>query len=243
MFRITNRIYGFKISQIWFAEQPVDIKGTDRVIFYCCKKSGEFDGFIKYNSYTNIIDLNLTIEKIQKGFNDTTRNEIRRAEKEGIQFKINSDYDKFLKMFNSFIKRKKLKLPKMTKENLDMQKHLLFTAYYKDKLISAHHYLVEDDLLWLIFSCSTEPNGEVTRQMLSYASRYLHNNAIIYAKEKNYKKFSFSSLGNNKKEIESNPNSIAKFKLGFGGTIIEKNFYIKDYSPILKSVQYVRSLI
>ncbi|MGD0728653.1 MAG: hypothetical protein ABR981_01090 [Candidatus Micrarchaeaceae archaeon] len=240
MFAIKNRIYGFKICQIWFAQQPVDTKGFDRTMFYCCKKDGEFAGFKKYTSYANIIDLTQPIEKIRKGFNDTTRNEIRRAEKEGIQFKVNSDYDEFLKLFNQFIKRKKLKLPKMTKENLEMQKHFLFTAHYKGKLISAHYYLVEDDLIWLLFSCSMEPNSEINRQYLSYSSRYLHYKAIEYAKDKNYRQFSFSSIGNGKSEFGS---SIAKFKLGFGGEIIEKKFYIKDYSPILKSVQYVKSLI
>ena len=240
MFVLKHRISGFKVCQIWFAERPEDMKGFDRVMYYCCKNDAEVKGFKKNASYTNVVNLSRPIEAITSEFNDTTRNEVRRAEKEKVEFRVNSDYDGFLTLFNAFIKRKRLKLPRITRGLLDSCKHILITGYYNGKLSAAHYYIIDDDLVWLLFSCSAEPGNALTNQMLSRSSRYLHYKAIEHSKANGYKRFSFSSLGNTKEDMESS--SIACFKLGFGGDIIKMDFYIKDYSPILKSLQYLKSL-
>jgi lipid II:glycine glycyltransferase (peptidoglycan interpeptide bridge formation enzyme) len=110
----------------------------------------------------------------------------------------------------------------MTKEIILQQNHLLFNAYKDDKLLVSHFYLVEENMLFLVFSTSILPKiqDKKDEQAISMSSRYLHYQAMKYGKESGYKNLCFGSIGNDPDSQEGR----VKFKLGFGGEIIKKGF-------------------
>jgi hypothetical protein len=64
VFIIKNRIKGFKVCQIWFADKPVDVNGFDRVMYYWPKSKPDDKSFrenCKLSAYGKTWNIRLKI--------------------------------------------------------------------------------------------------------------------------------------------------------------------------------------
>ncbi|MGD0728663.1 MAG: hypothetical protein ABR981_01140 [Candidatus Micrarchaeaceae archaeon] len=236
MIIMENRFKGFKIRSISFAEIPEDQKGCDRLVYSLCKKEDSEikpNGFEAYEIWHTSVDLDKPYSNDYKldgfGFDGTTRANIHRAVTAGITYRINEDWDNYITLQNKFLKLKKLYPKPYTKESLQQYKGFLITTYHENIMLEGGYFVIEDDILWTQSICSYRVIDPQYGKLCSHASRFLYYNAMKYGKEQHCRKLYFG-IG---KDMD-NPTTVAKFKLGFGGTPFKKNIYVKDYNPLLK---------
>jgi hypothetical protein len=145
---------------------------------------------------TAITDLTKDKDEIFKSFSSTKRNEINRAEREGITHRI-KDIQKetisnFLLFYNRFATLKKLRklhasdLKKFKKDNI-----IISTATYHNEDIVYHVYVQDGRKIRLLHSCSLFRNIEDKqfRNIVGYANNGLHYFDIIMAKKEGFEEY------------------------------------------------------
>ena len=100
-------------------------------------------GFIAKPFYTILNKLDVTEDDILKGFTSTVRNEVRRSERENVQFGFIDNLDDFRQFHNNFANAKGTYLADMGliegyKDNL-----LITCAKLGRKILAAHAYLCD----------------------------------------------------------------------------------------------------
>ena len=232
MLEIVKRKFIFILKQIWFADCPFDVEGVDSIAFVDCKKEVDVPGFNRKKQLTFIIDLTSDSEKIWKNFSEgNVRKSIRRANRAGVKIKINQNYEEFYRLYETVADAKGLS-GLMSLQ--DIQKYgTLFVAELNNKIISGHAYLEDKDNMvsWAIGS--ERFNTEEKSSIVANAGKLIIWEAIKYAKNKGIKEFDFGgyNAGGTGKIIFDKPNW---FKQSFGGTIVTRYSYIKDYSKLYK---------
>jgi len=237
MILLDNRYKGFKITCIMFADQPHHLKGYDRLVFTMCMKEDneiKADGFTAYPFWHTIVNLDNSYTEDYKldgfGFDGNTRANIHRAVRAGMTYKINEDWDNYIILQNNFIKAKKLWLKPYEKEFLQQFKGFLINIYdSQGTMLEAGYFVIMGDKLWTLSICSYRLIDKSYERLCSHASRFLYYQAMKYGKEQGCKTLWFN-VG---KDLD-HPDSVSKFKLGFGGKRIQKNTYVKDLNPLLK---------
>ncbi|MDE1874426.1 MAG: peptidoglycan bridge formation glycyltransferase FemA/FemB family protein [Candidatus Micrarchaeota archaeon] len=234
MFVEKMSVYGFSIWRISFAERPRDVRGCDRVRFDLCRENVDVPGFRKDTFYRYQIDLTKPLEKIKSEMHRNARYELQRAEKEGITFKIDSDYENFLELHNKFSREKFGRYALAKNGELNSRNGKLFTAYFKGEMI-AWHYFVHDDRLFIAnLSGSVSPWRSEYKRLIGYATRYLHWQAITYAKSAGFKAFSIGGV--RREDGGEVADGVGRYKASFGGEMVEDYYYTKTYSPFLKVI-------
>ena len=189
----------------------------------------EKDSFLEQRSKIQCLDLKPSLDSIPKSFNYNTRSEIREAEKEGFEVKLNKNYDDFVSLFESQAKYKGLKMRKLPIIQIKQQKHLLVSIWNgKSYPLACDYAGIQDESLYMIFICNARCFNENPR-LVSRASRLAHWEAVKWAKSEGYGKISVGALSNDPKDRGN-----VEFKKGFGGYEKEIKTYIKIYNPILK---------
>lgn len=175
-------------------------------------------------------DLSKPMDEIMAGMKSNTRNEIRRAEKEGVIFSSSVAKDDFIKMYNEFCASKGLD-DFTSIARISKYKDLLLTQAIHDGRPLAMHASVLDHngkLAFLLYSCSRRLSDGVDRKMIGWANRYLHYKELELLKECGYEIYDWSGVCLDK----TNPKySIGQFKTSFGGDVIE--------SVVLRSPMFV----
>lgn len=164
-------------------------------------------------------DLTLPLEEIFSNMKSNTRNEIKRAQKEGCTFSATSDYSDFIPFYNSFCKSKglvdRVDSERLSKYNGDNE--LLITKVTcNEKVLAMHANIINKNqgLSFLLFSCSQRLDSDVDKRLIGWANRFLHYKDLEYLKNIGIKKYDWSG-------VCTDPNderfSISQFKLSFGG--------------------------
>lgn len=155
-----------------------------------------------------------------------TRNEIRRAERDGCITEVSRDIEKFIELYNSFAREKGLN-DIVTRERLSTYKELLITKVsFLGKVLAMHANVINrhDGDAFLLFSCSVRLDGGIDKQLIGRANRFLHFKDLEYIKSYGCSYYDWSG-------VCLDPNDprypIGKFKLSMGGKVIE--------SPTLKT--------
>ncbi len=221
---LKHRIKGFRIAEVWFADKPYDIKGVSRASFYWCGGAGQEQGFNQSISYYVMINLSRSLKEIYADFNRTTRNEVNQGRRQGFTITTTVLNRELIDFHNDFIKRKNLNFPNVSM--LEDKNHAVFNIYKGDERLVSQLYLIEKDMLWLLLVATKESMDKDT----SVAARYLTYNTIEWAKQKGFKTFSLSSIGDDL----NNLSGAGKFKSGFSKDIQQKAVYTKIYNPLLK---------
>ncbi len=235
MLKLERKLYSFRVCEIWFAEQPFDVTGYDRVIFYATRKRVEDTSLELKQQPTNVISLASPLDEIWKSFDKkSTRYAIRRAMRESVDVRIDSDHDEFFAVYNRFASAKKI--ASIDHDQLPKQGGKLFTVWSDATLLVGHFYYCDKPIIRLRFTASALDRG-VNRTLLGCFSRYLHWQAIQLAKSSGYTEF---DLGGLDLDPRSQRYSITRYKLSFGGTIVNKYTYVKDYSDILRTLALAR---
>lgn len=175
----------------------------------------------RFNGNTIMLDLTQTEEEILAGMKSNTRNEIRRAEKEGCTFAYDQDYESFVPFYNDFSYSKGLN-DYMHLDRLKKYKNTIITkVYHEGKVLAMHATAFDDDLhyAYLLYSCSPRLDETIDRKLVGWANRYLHYMDFKLFKSMGYSKYDWSGVCLD----ESKPDryKIGQFKASFGGEPID----------------------
>lgn len=214
----------FKIA-VYFSYQG-DI---GKVPFWYCKLHG----------HSAKSDLTLSMEDILTKMKSNTRNEIRRAVKEGCVFEIVEEAGEFIPFYNSFCESKGLG-DFVDASRLGKYEHLLITkATHNGQTLAMHANILdpEEHLGVLILSCSQRLDSDVDKKMIGWGNRFLHFKELEYLKERGYTSYDWSGVVI---DPEDPLYSIGQFKLAFGGTLVD-SWTLK--TPLYRMLEGVRNLL
>jgi lipid II:glycine glycyltransferase (peptidoglycan interpeptide bridge formation enzyme) len=248
MLGMESRAFGFRTQTIWFADEPYDIADMDSICFLACKKKMDLDGFEREDLATIIIDLKTGTDAIWNDFSSKCRSSIKKAEKEGVEVKVDRDYEGFIELNENFREEKGLtadsRTPKFMKEH-----GVLLTAYHQGELVSGVYFVKDEKhILGLLAASKRLEVDSERRSTIANANRMLFWEGMRYGVEKGMELY---DLGGYYVGTEPDPEKerINEFKRRFGGTVVDDFIYRKDYSLKMRmarkamgGLQKVRSL-
>jgi len=178
--------------------------------------------FFRKEKNTSVIDLTQDIDTVFSKFSDTTRNEIRKTErnKELSFVQDDSNYDNLYILYKDFEFYQK-RVPINTEQ---FKVHTIFSAYYKDKPISAVSVTKSDKELRIrsIFSKRLKTDDKEIYKLISNASRRVIFEVCKWGKENGFESLDMASVNMDNPKTQS----IAKFKMSFGGDTVTEYTYI-----------------
>lgn len=188
------------------------------------------------NSKTIVVDLRQDMEAIMSGIKSNFRNEIRRAEREGVFFSNQRDVKWFVGYYNDFAEKKGLS--KISEHHVT--KYPLFyitTAEKEDVVLTAHVSYVDKDLKtsYLLFSASPRLDGVVDSKLIGFSNKFLHYKDFEFFKGEGLNYYDFSGFSDDPNDKEKY--GIGQFKKSFGGDVKETRTY---YSPLFKLAAHIK---
>ena len=182
-------------------------------------------GFIAKPFYTILNKLDVTEDDILKGFTSTVRNEVRRSERENVQFGFIDNLDDFRQFHNNFANAKGTYLADMGliegyKDNL-----LITCAKLGRKILAAHAYLCDSqtNMVRLLFSSNIRLTEDIDLNFIGRANKFLHFKDMLYFKEIGYLIYDFGGFAFNTDDKQRQ--GINTFKQSFGGELVENTDY------------------
>lgn len=177
---------------------------------------------------TIIIDLKRKPEDVLAGFNDTSRNEVRKTFKiDEYSFMYNDkNFDEIYKLYKSFRKSKNLPI----KKPYFLRAASIYTAYYNNELISVVSFYNVYPYLRIqnIFSKDADDDKE-TRKIIGYATRRLIYEVCKFGCENGYTSFDLAGIN----LTDPAKKGITNFKSSFGGEVIHEYTYTYKH-PLIK---------
>ena len=168
-----------------------------------------------------------------------TRNEIRRAEREGCRFEIDKDASDFIPFYNSFCDSKGFP-DYVNARRLSKFKSLLITRVVCGDTVLAMHATQLDPvgkIALLILSGSQRLDVGANSKLIGWGNRYLHFKEIEWLKQQGYETYDWSGVCLD----PNNPqHTIGQFKLSFGGEVVD-SWTLK--SPLYVLLEHARSVI
>ena len=242
MFYVVKK-HGLKKAKVFFKIDEEFKKSRNKffmVEYYNIRDEIEDNGIILsgFKSQTLLNNIAKSDEEIIKDFTSNTRNEVRRARREGASSKFYfskvESYD-FLKIL---IEEIDIKLTEMyTRKGIAYSsiKELLLeyceqgilgisigTIGSKD--VAFHIYVLGDSVCRLAYSVSTFREDKGESKIIAMVNRMLHYDDMKYARDLGFTIYDWGGYGQ-----EEDVLSISKFKEGFGGEIsnYEMRYVIK----------------
>lgn len=167
-----------------------------------------------------LTDLRRTEDELLAAMKSNTRNEIRRAEKEGCEFQLVETFDEFIPFYNSFCTEKGLS-DLTSRSRMGKYEKVLLTKAVKDGAVLAMHANVLDansKVAFLLYSCSQRLAEGVDRKLIGWGNRFLHWRELQWLKAEGYETYDWSGVCTDPKDPRY---SIGQFKLAFGGTLVD----------------------
>ncbi len=219
------------VSDLWKAVTYTQYEGRVIPPFWYKKEIG----------YTSTLDLTQSLDEIFSKMKSNTRNEVRRAEKEGITFEYNFDYDAFIPFYNEFSESKGLH------ENIDYDrvakydKTYITIAKHGDTILAMHAIVVneEDSVAMLLLSGSQRLETGVDRKMIGWGNRYLHFKEFELFKSLGIKKYEWNGVVIDPEDKECW--NITQFKLSFGSESKESVLLKTPLFVFMKAIQNLLS--
>lgn len=174
-------------------------------------------GMISSKGHTSLIDLNQTEEDLLSSFKSNTRNEVRRAIRDGFFFEKVESIDEFVSFYNDFAKEKNLELITPYKIERFGNQVILFKSGLNGVTMTMHASTLDWDLKQasLLYSASLRFDENVDRKNIGFSNRYLHYMEFLEFKKMGLKKYNFVGVCIDPEQKEKY--SIGQFKRGFGG--------------------------
>lgn len=195
--------------------------------------------YSKSKGYSARSDLTVSLDEMMAKMKSNTRNEIRRAMKEGCEFEIVKDIDEFVPFYNSFCTSKGLN-DFVDRARLVKYKDILITkAMCKGETLAMHANILDPEghLGVLILSCSQRLDAGVDKKLIGWGNRFLHYKELEYLKDRGYTCYDWSGVVI---DPEDPLYSIGQFKLAFGGKLVE-SWTLK--SPLYRLLEGVRNVL
>jgi lipid II:glycine glycyltransferase (peptidoglycan interpeptide bridge formation enzyme) len=191
--------------------------------------------------------LDQSLDSIFNNFNSTTRNEIRRVEKDStILFKTSNDLNLFYGFYNKFAKSKK-NLSQFNGIYLLNKNDIMivtiaafqFNKEEPDEPMVMHLYLIdyEEKRAVLLNSASLFRYKEFShlKNKIGMANRFLHFRDMLYFRSLGLSKYDFGGYAINTNDTEKK--QINFFKQSFGGEIITEYDYSSFLFFLAKQIQ------
>lgn len=215
MIEVVNKLYiqrffakSLKWSDIFLPVTYTQYERSENIPFYYKKISGE----------SCTLDLTQSLEDLLSGMKSNTRNEIKRAEKEGIYVEYNKDYESFVPFYNTFCQSKGLDDEINVHTLAKYDETIITMAKYNDMILAMHATVInkKDKEAMLLYSCSMRLTDGVDRKMIGWGNRYLHYKEFLLFKEWGIERYEWNGICTNpeRKDVYN----ISLFKLAFGGT-------------------------
>lgn len=237
MIEVINKIY----IQRFFARK-LPLKDLLQAVTYT-----QFEGqchipfwYKKVRGETATINLKLTKEELYSHIKSNTRNEIKRAQKEGCAVEYNHDYASFVPYYNRFCQEKGLD------DCIDVQtlakydKTLISIVKYGEDVLAMHATVVnmKDKEAMLLYSCSRRMDESVDKRLIGWGNRLLHYEELMKFKEWGIERYEWNGICTD----PSKPSwySITQFKLSFGG---EAKVSIGLRTPLFVMMKWVQTML
>lgn len=201
------------------------LRWTDifRVVMYCSYR-GDKEKIPFYYSIDKgascETDLRLPLDELMGMMKSNTRNEIRRAEREGCRFVIDKDFSDFIPFYNSFCDSKGFH-DYVSHRRMAKFHNLLVTRVVCGDVVLAMHVTQLDPVgkvALLILSGSQRLDAGANTKLIGWGNRFLHFKELEWLKSQGYELYDWSGVCLDK----NNPQySIGQFKLSFGGRIVD----------------------
>lgn len=171
---------------------------------------------------TALIDLMPDEDDVFRKFSDTTRNEIRKTYRID-DFKIINNDNKFDDAYQLYKKFEYAQGRAPVVKSV-LKKCKLFSAYFKDELISAIFVIESSKYLRIrsIFSKRLQAEDKEMYKIISNATRRIVWEICLWGKENGFHSLDLASV-NFKNPKTAN---ITKFKMSFGGNVVNEYTYV-----------------
>jgi hypothetical protein len=178
-------------------------------------------------SHTTCIDLTRGLDELEAAMDKKScRYEIRKAQKIRDQLQLGKaerpeEVEQFLGLYNSFVEAKGHARPLTPSRLADYMKTSDIWGLSMNGKLCCGHLLVRDEYskrLRLIFSATTRLNGGEEAKLCGALNRLLHWSEIEHYKSTGWAIYDFGGIGDG-------TDSIARFKLSFGGDHVEEYDY------------------
>lgn len=241
MISFTKKFYFLKVRENWFAYEPAFSDSFSLTAYLNIQNSGKKGiWWIKKITHTVQNSLLLDNDAILSGFDGSIRNQINKAEKEGIECSYQKDIDNFVDFFNAFVIR--VKIPPTSRRRLEeMGDNLILSfARLNGEILSAHAYVVDSEvsIVYMLHSASRRFDDSFDRAQIGRSGKLLHYKDMLYFKEKGFKIYDMGGYAENTKD--EGLAGINSFKLSFGG---KKVVCVHYYSVGYKLLNVVYKLL
>jgi lipid II:glycine glycyltransferase (peptidoglycan interpeptide bridge formation enzyme) len=187
---------------------------------------------------TTCIDLNRPLEELRGRAHSGTRNKLGKAEKllGRIEIVRNGPTAKheFVALYQSLVNAKGSQVLPLNAGILDRYTDCsdIFIAYLDGTAICGHVNLRDDDISRsrLLYSASKRFDDAETARLSGILNCYLHWHEIVAYKDAGFDTYDFGGLSNGQR---SSAEGIDRFKLGFGGDVVEEHTYLCAGIPSL----------
>jgi hypothetical protein len=193
-----------------------------------CQTTEQKFGFFRKISYTKFIDLTIDTNELLKSFEKNTQYEIRRAQREGVEFSEQITLHEFVEFYNIFAETKQRN--KITYSSLEpLIKHLKITkAMAGGDCLVVHLYLCDQtasraQLRYSATHFRNETNND-TIKLIGFANRFLHYSDMCHFKNLGYKIYDWGGYAY--KTENQDLAKINKFKDCFHGNLVEEGNYM-----------------
>lgn len=207
----------------------IDYSTIKKADVHCYFQQLDFKNANKKNSMhkkvtTLCIELQNSEKQLRKEMNRTTRYQINKAGKDGLDVELiiqptTKDVAEFTVFFNNFAKEKgieKARVDKLEALRLNNQLVISYIRHENGGKMASHLYIADGKRATMFYSASARfEKDDIKPIEVGRANRYLHWQDILFFKQRKYRLYDF--LGLSQKENDLEQQNINKFKKGFGG--------------------------
>lgn len=229
MVEIIEKLGPFKIIRIWFHYE----NRPDCTLLRLMRQNSSVNSrwAVNEKSYTVMSDLSIEEESILNASRKTVRNEIHRAQNDGLEisfynaekFRNNIDlvdefeaaYYRFAEELNNDVVTKAYNRKKI--DQYIRNKCFMLTEAKRENLAVYHAYVYDEKEAVLIYSVSDFRDESIDKNLAGRANKYLHYCDMLMFKRHLLKNYDWGNISD-----PDNLNGIDNFKLSFGGKMTEK---------------------
>jgi lipid II:glycine glycyltransferase (peptidoglycan interpeptide bridge formation enzyme) len=235
MIRYHKKISFLRIHEWWFTGKLNFRDLFSFKVIYHLKNDQKMLG-IKEITHTIELDLEQDKEKILGNFSKAIRQQIRKAEEEGVVIETNNNIDEFVNFFNEFA-AKKGTFQTSKERILEKKDHLIISfAKYQNNIIAAQSYLIdrETKIVRHYQTANKRFDNDLNKNFVGQANKYLLVYNLLKFKDEGFKIFDFGGYAAN--TTNESLLGINNYKLKFGGQVKEcKDYYSLPYWLIKKA--------
>lgn len=218
------------VEKIWFSHSPANSLTKKYLQSDSCANLGFM---VRRPFRTILINLTATLDEISAQFTPNCRNEIRKAEKIGLQARFAIPTVDDQAHVSAFMLANALGLPAAS--YFDKDTGFATSVSFNGTWFFTHIYHLQHDIgrARLVFSVKNikideqGTAGEEHRRIRNIANRYLHYADICWFKENGFSLYDFGGVG--AADGDAKIQGINSFKRSFGGADVEEF----NYTPVL----------